>query len=38
MEYPKIETLFERDENFKVIPSKLRNASYGIINTWEFTE
>lgn len=38
MEYPKIETLFERDANFKVIPDKLRNASYGIIKSWQFTE
>lgn len=38
MEYPKIETLFDRDENFKVIPNKLRNSSYGIIKTWQFTE
>lgn len=38
MEFPKIDTLFERDENFKVIPTKLRNASYGIIKTWQFTE
>lgn len=38
MEYPKIETLFERDSNFKVITTKLRNESYGIIKTWQFTE
>ena len=37
MEYPKIETLFERDGNFKVT-AKLRNQSYGIIKTWQFTE
>lgn len=36
--YPKIETLFERDETFKVLPNKLRNTSYGIIKTWQFTE
>lgn len=38
MEYPKIETLFDRDKDFKVIPTKLRNSSYGIIKRWEFTE
>ena len=38
MEYPKIETLFERDEHFKVIPHKLRNPVYGTIKTWQFTE
>ena len=35
--YPKIETLFDRDENFKVT-TKLRNSSYGLIKTWQFTE
>ncbi len=38
MEYPKIETLFDRDADFKVMPDKLRNPSYGIIKTWQFTE
>jgi len=39
MEYPKIETLFNRDEKtFKVYPDQLRNSVYGIIKTWQFTE
>ena len=39
MEYPKIETLFKRDEKtHKVHPDKLRNPLYGIIKTWQFTE
>lgn len=38
MEYQKIETLFERDSNFKVMPDKLKNPSYGLIKTWQFTE
>lgn len=39
MEYPKIETLFERDEKtHKVFPDKLRSPVFGIIKTWQFTE
>lgn len=38
MEYPKIETLFKRDENFKVIPTELRNPCVSLIKTWQFTE
>ena len=39
MEYPKIETLFERDEKtHKVYPDKLRNPVYGIFKKWQFTE
>ena len=39
MEYPKIETLFTRDEKtFKVIPTELRNKCYSLIKFWEFTE
>jgi ATP-dependent RNA circularization protein (DNA/RNA ligase family) len=39
MEYPKIETLFERDEKtHKVFSDKLRNPVYGIFKKWQFTE
>lgn len=39
MEYPKIETLYERDmDTFKVNPVVLKNPVYGIIKTWQFTE
>jgi len=38
MEYHKIETLFNRDDKFKVIPTELRNESYGLIKKWQFTE
>lgn len=39
MEYPKIETLFDRDEKtHKVYPDKLRNPVFGLIKTWQFTE
>lgn len=39
MLYHKIETLFERDEKtFKVIPSKIKNPVFSLINEWEFTE
>jgi ATP-dependent RNA circularization protein (DNA/RNA ligase family) len=38
MEYHKIETLYERGDNFKVKPGVLKNPVYGIIKTWQFTE
>lgn len=38
MEYPKIDTLFERKEDFTVDPSKLKNPAYGLVKEWEFTE
>ncbi len=39
MEYPKIETLYERDMNtFKVRPGVLKNPVYGLIKTWQWTE
>lgn len=39
MEYPKIETLYERDPvTFKVNPTQLKNRVYGIIDPWEWTE
>lgn len=37
-EYHKIETLFERDEKFKVKPGVLKNPTYGLLKTWQFTE
>jgi hypothetical protein len=38
-EYHKIETLFERDvATFKVDPSKLKNPTYSLIKSWQFTE
>lgn len=39
MEYHKIETLYERDmETFKVNPLKLKNPTYSLIKSWQFTE
>ena len=39
MEYPKIDTLFERDEKtHKVIPEKLRHPAIATINPWQWTE
>jgi hypothetical protein len=39
MEYPKIETLFDRDPiTFKVLPGNLRKPVYGTINSWQWTE
>lgn len=38
-EYHKIETLYERDlATFKVDPSKLKNRTYSLIKSWQFTE
>lgn len=38
-EYHKIETVYERDLNtFKVDPSKLKNRTYSLIKSWQFTE
>jgi len=38
-EYHKIETLYERDmDTFKVDPSKLKNATYSLIKSWQWTE
>lgn len=37
MEYPKIETLFERDERF-ALTDKLRNPVYGAFKSWHVTE
>lgn len=38
MEYPKIETLYERDENFKVKVGKFKNRVYSFVNPWHWTE
>lgn len=39
MEYHKIETLYERDlATFKVDPTKLKNRTYSLIKSWQFTE
>lgn len=38
-EYPKIETLYERDEKtFKVKPGVFKNRTYTLIKEWHFTE
>ncbi len=39
MLYPKIDTMFERDEKtFKVLPDKIKNPIFNTIKEWEFTE
>ena len=39
IEYPKIETLYDRDEKtFKVIPGKLRMPEFAIVKNWHITE
>ena len=38
MEYPKIETLFERDAHFVVNPLSLRSPVLGTISEWDVTE
>jgi hypothetical protein len=38
MEYHKIETLYERGDNFKVKPGALKSRAYGVIKTWHWTE
>lgn len=39
MEYHKIETLYERDmDTFKVKPGVLKNRTYSLIKSWQFTE
>jgi hypothetical protein len=37
-EYPKIETLYERGENFKVKVGVLKNRTYSMLKTWHWTE
>lgn len=38
MEYSKIDTLFERDENFRVDSTKLKSPVLNTINIWDVTE
>jgi len=38
MEYPKIDTLFERDSSFIVDPNKLKRSVLGTIKEWDVTE
>jgi hypothetical protein len=38
MKYPKIQTLFNRDEKFKVDTSQLRIPEFGLIKQWLITE
>lgn len=38
MEYTKIDTLFERDENFVVDPTRLRHPVFATISEWDVTE
>lgn len=38
MEYTKIDTLFERDENFNVDPTRLRHPVFATISEWDVTE
>lgn len=38
MEYHKIDTIFERNEDFTVNVNKLKNTSIGIIKEWQVTE
>lgn len=37
-EFAKIETLYERDDNFKVVPGKFKNRVYATVNPWHWTE
>lgn len=38
-EYPKIETLYERDPaTFKVRPTEIKNRTYSLISRWQWTE
>ena len=39
MEYPKIETLYQRDEaSFKVKVGELKNRTYSLLKSWHWTE
>jgi hypothetical protein len=38
LEYPKIETLYNRDDKFKVITTDVRFPEFSYINTWVLTE
>lgn len=37
-EYPKIETLYDRDERFKVVPKALRLPEFALPRSWAVTE
>jgi len=36
--YPKIETVFDRDEHFHVVPGKLRRPEFNLVRDWLLTE
>jgi ATP-dependent RNA circularization protein (DNA/RNA ligase family) len=38
MKYPKIETLYNRDDNFKVVPGDFRVPEFALVKRWLFTE
>jgi len=38
IEYPKIETLYDRDKNFKVDPALVRCPEFEAVKTWHVTE
>lgn len=38
MEYPKIATLFERNEDLSIDPTRLKRPVYGTIKEWDVTE
>ena len=38
MEYPKIETLYDRNEDFKVDTTAIRMAEFELIKRWRVTE
>lgn len=38
MEYPKIQTLFERNEDFSIDPTRLKRPVYETIKEWDVTE
>jgi len=38
MEYPKIETLYDRNDKFKVDPTQIRLQEFSLINSWWITE
>jgi hypothetical protein len=38
LKYPKIETLYNRDDKFKVIPVDLRCPEFSLVNQWILTE
>jgi ATP-dependent RNA circularization protein (DNA/RNA ligase family) len=38
LDYPKIETLYNRDDKFKVIPTEIRMPEFSLVNRWVITE